>query len=164
MSSDTDSTPRIVAIGASKSSLPALFELFDRIPANTGQAFAVAIHRSARTPDLHTGLAVHTRMTVRSVRNAERVRADHVYVAADGADLVFMQNHVSLAPASESSETPTAIDHLFRSLAEQCGSDGPGASEDERGACAGHDRAMICASHDCRLRSRDLSRSIMWMH
>ena len=107
----------IVGLGASAGGVAALKEFFSAMPAKTGIACVVVMHLDpdspSMLPDLLAGL---TSFTVVEASEQQAIEPDRVYIIPPGKNLFVEQGRVRLQPRTSS--LPTAIDLLFRSLAE----------------------------------------------
>ncbi len=111
----------VAALGASAGGLEALQEFLDHVPSDTGVAFIIAQHldpsRESIGPEL---LGHHTEMPVNQVMEGDRLQPDHVYVTPPDAWISIDSGTLHLEPP-EGRGTPTVVDRLFRSLADDQG-------------------------------------------
>ncbi|WP_412060706.1 CheR family methyltransferase [Rubrivirga sp. IMCC45206] len=112
----------VVGIGASAGGLRAFQEFFSALPAQPGMAFVLVQHLS---PDHESALAeliqTRTQMTVAQVDDHPDVEANCVYVIPPGRHLEIEDGHLQLVEARRDRGRPAAIDHFFRTLAEDMG-------------------------------------------
>ena len=113
----------VVGIGASAGGLEAFRELLEALPASTGMAFVFVQHLApGHESMLSTLLAGYTRMPVHEVKDKMTVERDHVYVIPPNARLGIRNGRLDLIALEESAaKGHRAIDHFFRSLAEDVG-------------------------------------------
>ncbi len=119
--SDEERPVLVAALGASAGGLEALQDFLDHVPDDTGVAFVVAQHldpsRDSIGPEL---LGQHTEMPVKQAVEGDVLRPDHVYVTPPDAWISMEAGQLHMArPGDEG--TPTLVDRLFRSLAEDQG-------------------------------------------
>lgn len=118
---DASSTARfpVVGIGASAGGLPALRELLENLPPDTGLAYVVVPHLAPNHPSIMADiLAQSTAMPVAEVTSAEvAVEPDHVYVLAPNTLLTLVDGHLRVLGDAERAERRACIDHFFVSLA-----------------------------------------------
>ena len=116
-----DSFP-IVGIGASAGGLKAIQEFFTALPESPGMAFVIVQHLS---PDHESALAeliqTKTRMVVSQVDDHPDVAPDRVYVIPPGKHLEIENGRLQLVELKRDRGRPAAIDHFFRSLADDAG-------------------------------------------
>ena len=119
---ESDEPVLVAALGASAGGLEALQEFLDHMPPDTGVAFLVVQHldpsRESIGPEL---LGRHTEMPVSQAEEGDRLRPDHVYVTPPDAWISMESGRLHLEHR-EDDGTPTVVDRLFRSLAEDQGS------------------------------------------
>ena len=112
----------IVGIGASAGGLQAFQAFFAALPAQPGMAFVLVQHLS---PDHESTLAeliqTRTQMTVTQVTDHPVVEPDRVYVIPPGRHLEIENGHLQLVEARRDRGRPAAIDHFFRTLADDAG-------------------------------------------
>ncbi len=118
---DVDAFP-VVGIGASAGGLRAFQEFFSALPARPGMAFVLVQHLS---PDHESTLAAiiqtRTEMIVTQVTDHPLVEPNRVYVIPPGKHLEIEDGHLHLVEAHRDRGRPAAVDHFFRSLAEDVG-------------------------------------------
>ena len=112
----------IVGIGASAGGLRAFQKFFAALPAQPGMAFVLVQHLS---PDHESTLAeliqTRTQMTVTQVTDHPDVEPNRVYVIPPGKHLEMEDGHLQLVEGRRSGGRPAAVDHFFRTLAEDVG-------------------------------------------
>ncbi len=118
----TGDTFPVVGIGASAGGLKAFQEFFSALPAQPGMAFVLVQHLS---PDHESALASliqsKTQMEVTQVTDHPDVEPNRVYVIPPGKHLEIEGGHLQLTEAQRDRGRPAAVDHFFRSLADQMG-------------------------------------------
>ena len=118
----TSDTFPVVGIGASAGGLRAFQEFFSALPAQPGMAFVLVQHLS---PDHESALAgliqSKTQMVVTQVADHPDVEPNRVYVIPPGKHLEIEDGHLQLTEARRDRGRPAAVDHFFRSLADQMG-------------------------------------------
>ena len=113
----------VVGIGASAGGLEAITRLLKMLPPEPGMAFLIVQHL-----DPHRGsmlAEILSRATVMPVVEAAEgmvVGPDHVYVLPPAADMALDRGALTLRPRAETGGVPMPIDYLFRSLAQDQGS------------------------------------------
>jgi two-component system, chemotaxis family, CheB/CheR fusion protein len=113
----------VVGIGASAGGLEAFTRLLEHLPATTGMAYVFVQHLDPTHPSLLSGLLCRvTTMPVHEVTDGMLVEANHVYVLPPNADLTLEQGTLTLRPLLLLSGLRLSIDHFFRSLAHERGS------------------------------------------
>ena len=121
--------PFIAAIGASAGGLEALTQFFTHLPAKSGVAFVVVMHRS---PDVASMLAEllgkHTALPVTEALDNTRVLPDHIYLAPAHEDLAILHGvlHYMVRTTGEKPGPHLPIDYFLTSLAQD---------QKERGIC-----------------------------
>ena len=118
---DEDTFP-VVGIGASAGGLRAFQEFFSALPPAPGMAFVLVQHLS---PDHESTLAeliqTRTQMTVTQVADHPDVEPNRVYVIPPGKHLEIEDGHLQLVEVRRDRGRPAAVDHFFRTLAEDMG-------------------------------------------
>jgi two-component system CheB/CheR fusion protein len=113
---------RVVALGGSAGSIPALCRFFTAMPATSGMAFVVILHLA---PEHESSLAEvlqrATSMPVEQAHQGQRVLPDHVYVIPPGKNLSFMDSHLRLTDLQREHGRHLTVDLFFRSLADTHG-------------------------------------------
>ena len=112
----------VVGIGASAGGLKAFQAFFSALPAQPDMAFVLVQHLS---PDHESTLAeliqTKTQMTVTQVADHPDVEPNRVYVIPPGKHLEIEEGHLQLVPTQRDRGRPAAVDHFFRTLAEDMG-------------------------------------------
>ena len=112
----------VVGIGASAGGLKAFQAFFSALPAQPDMAFVLVQHLS---PDHESTLAelirTRTQMTVTQVTDHPVVEPNQVYVIPPGKHLEIEDGHLQLVPSERERGRPAAVDHFFRTLAEDVG-------------------------------------------
>ncbi len=109
----------IVGVGASAGGLEAFTQLLHALPADTGMAFVLVQHLDPAHESILTALlAKATPMPVQQVQDGMPIEPDHVYVIPPNANLAVWHGRLSLLPRTDMHGQPMAIDHFFRSLAD----------------------------------------------
>ena len=112
----------VVGIGASAGGLKAFQAFFSALPAQPDMAFVLVQHLS---PDHESTLAeliqTRTQMTVTQVADHPDVEPNRVYVIPPGKHLEIEDGHLQLVPSQRDRGRPAAVDHFFRTLAEDMG-------------------------------------------
>jgi two-component system CheB/CheR fusion protein len=110
--------PFIVGIGASAGGLEALNSFFRNMPSDTGMAFIIITHAPAGRSSLMPGLlARHCTMPITPVNEPTPVKANNVYLAAAGEQLI-LRDGVLQTTAGRDGVPRQFIDAFFRELAE----------------------------------------------
>ena len=113
---------RVVGLGGSAGSIPALQQFFQAMPIDSGMAFVVVLHQSPehvsvlseilqRATSMHVGLAV----------DSERVVANRGYVTPPAKQLSMADGRLRLTDLPREEGRRTAVDLFFRSLADTHG-------------------------------------------
>lgn len=112
----------VVGIGASAGGLEALSELLTALEPPTGMAWIVVQHLDPTHASMLTELlAARTRLTVTEARDGDQLRPDHLYVIPPNATMTLADGSLRLQTYDTAERRHTAIDILFRSLAEVLG-------------------------------------------
>jgi two-component system CheB/CheR fusion protein len=118
---EEDQPVLVAALGASAGGLEAIQEFLDHMPPDTGVAFLVVQHldpsRESIGPEL---LGHHTEMPVSQAEDGDRLRPNHVHVTPPDAWISVESGRLRLEHRGDDG-TPTVVDRLFRSLAEDQG-------------------------------------------
>src|SRR5579872_7060944 len=157
----------VAGFGASAGGLEAFIQLLKHLPADTGMAFVLVQHLDpTRESMLAEILSRSTAMPVMEVKHSTPVEPNHVYVAARATDIRIVNRVLVLSPYTATRAPHMAIDHFFRSLAEDLqnkaigvvlsgtgsyGSQGLKAIKSEGGITFAQDERS--AKHDGMLRS-----------
>ncbi|MBI4485875.1 MAG: PAS domain-containing protein [Acidobacteria bacterium] len=116
--SDPGQAP-VVGIGASAGGLEALKAFFGVMPPKSGLVFVVVVHldptHESLMPEL---LAKSTALTVAQARDRQPLEADHVYIIPPNRSLTIDQGLIRVREVADRRGLRGAIDHFFRSLAE----------------------------------------------
>lgn len=129
---------RVVGIGGSAGSIPAVQQFLRATPARSGMAYVVVMHLSpAHESLLSSVLQSASSIPVKTATNGERVEENHVYVIPQGKHLSLVDGHLRLTELPREPGRHLTIDVFFRSLADthgphsvaivMSGSDGDGA-------------------------------------
>ncbi|HVP13007.1 MAG TPA: chemotaxis protein CheB [Phycisphaerae bacterium] len=112
----------IVGIGASAGGLEAATALLRHLPTGTGMAFVLVQHLDPTHESALTSLLARaTQMPVGEARHGAKLEPNQVYVIPPNKVMVVSKRRLGLSPRTDSRETFTAIDHFFKSLAEEEG-------------------------------------------
>ena len=140
-----ESSPQIVAIGASAGGLEALEKLFDGLSSQSGATFVVIQHLSADHKSMMANLlARHTAMPVVMVEQDMPVEPNRVYLIPPGSIMHMGAGKLTLTPKNPRTLT-LPIDVFFKSMAEHYGARSVGVvlsgtgSDGTRGAAAIND-------------------------
>ena len=117
----------VVGLGASAGGLEALEAFFKAMPTNSGAAFVVVAHLDpthiSLMPEL---LQKHTQMPVAQITDGTRVKPDHVYIIPPNRDLSMLSGTLQLLEMVHQRGANLPIDHFFRALAQDQGSNAIG--------------------------------------
>jgi two-component system CheB/CheR fusion protein len=109
----------IVDLGASAGGLEALGTFFAAMPAQTGLSFVVVVHldptHESLMPEL---LAKSTTLGVHQAEDRQPLEADHVYIIPPNRSLTIDQGLIRVREVADRRGLRGAIDHFFRSLAD----------------------------------------------
>ncbi len=112
----------IVGIGASAGGIQALLRLFERMPEDSGMAFAIVLHLSpeheSRADEV---LQRVTAMPVVQVHEPTRIEPNSIYLISPANDLSVSEGYLRVTPSERSPGRPVTIDRFFRSLADAHG-------------------------------------------
>jgi two-component system, chemotaxis family, CheB/CheR fusion protein len=113
---------RVVGLGGSAGSIPALQRFFEKMPPDTGMAFVVVVHLS---PDhdsvLSDILQRSTAMPVSTAGDGTAVAPNHVYVIPPGKHITMSDGHMNLNELPKERGRRMTVDLFFRSLADSHG-------------------------------------------
>lgn len=113
--------PRVIGIGGSAGSIPAMQRFFQAMPSDSGMAFVVVLHLS---PDhqsmLSEVLQRSTAMSVSEATDGLQVLPNHVYVIPPGKQIWLSDDHLRLTALAREPRRAT-VDLFFRSLADSYG-------------------------------------------
>jgi two-component system, chemotaxis family, CheB/CheR fusion protein len=113
---------RVVGLGGSAGSIPALCRFFAAMPANSGMAFVVILHLAPEyESSLDEVLQRATTMPVQQATQGQEVLADHVYVIPPGKFLSLTDGHLRLTDLQREHGKRLTVDLFFRSLADTHG-------------------------------------------
>jgi two-component system, chemotaxis family, CheB/CheR fusion protein len=112
----------VVGIGASAGGLEALKAFFAAMPSKTGLSFVVVVHldptHDSLLPEL---LAKITTLSVEQAQDRQLIEADHVYIIPPNRILAVDQGLLQVREVVDRRGLRGAIDHFFRSLADDQG-------------------------------------------
>jgi two-component system CheB/CheR fusion protein len=112
----------VVGIGASAGGIAALKTLLAPMQADIGMAFVVAVHLSpTHESSMASILQRSTVMPVLEVTEPVALQANHVYVISPSMQLLMTDGMLRVSPLDRRSGPHTAIDLMFRSLAQAHG-------------------------------------------
>lgn len=112
----------IVGIGASAGGLSAFTEFLSHTPAESGIGFVLLPHLDPKHKSLMTELlAVQTTMPVLSIKQGQKVLANHVYVLPPGKGVGIVNGDLQVLEPDSPAYRWTAVDQFFSSLAEDQG-------------------------------------------
>lgn len=113
---------RVVGLGGSAGSIPALQRFFEAMPAESGMAFVVVLHLAPSYESvLDNVLQRATAMRVLQAEDGQLVQANHVYVIPPGKHLTLTDGHLRLTELVRDSGRHRTVDLFFRSLADTHG-------------------------------------------
>jgi two-component system, chemotaxis family, CheB/CheR fusion protein len=118
-----ENAPRlVVGVGASAGGLDAFKELLCALPEGTRMAFVLVQHLDPSHKSLLTTLlARSTSMVVKEAEDGERLLADVIYVIPSDAALAVRNGRIELTHPPTQRGPRLLVDHLFGSLARDCG-------------------------------------------
>jgi len=144
-SPEADSSPHIVAIGASAGGLEALEKLFDGLASDSGATFVVIQHLSPDHKSMMANLlSRHTAMPVVMVEQDMPIEPNTVYLIPPGSIMHMGEGKLTLTPKNPRTLT-LPIDVFFKSVAQHYGAQSVGVvlsgtgSDGTRGASAIND-------------------------
>jgi two-component system CheB/CheR fusion protein len=112
----------IVGIGASAGGLEAVSELLAELPAATGMAYVLVQHLDPGHASMLTEiLGKKSAIPVAEAQDGMPLEANRLYIIPPNAALAVRQGSLRLGPRVDGSRAPGLIDHLFHSLAAECG-------------------------------------------
>ncbi|HEX2673280.1 MAG TPA: chemotaxis protein CheB [Polyangiaceae bacterium] len=115
-------TVRVVGIGGSAGSIPAMQRFFSAMPTDSGMAFVVVLHLSPEHESaLSQVLQTSTSMPVTQACDGEPVSANHVYVIPPGRNLSLLNGRLRLTDLPRERGRRLTVDLFFRSLADAQG-------------------------------------------
>ena len=113
----------IVGVGASAGGLQAFSALLQALPVDTGLALVFVQHLEAGHASMLAKLLSRaTSLPVREVTKSLKVEPNHVYVIPPNADLVIRRGVLKVSRRKTGTASRLPIDHFFRSLAQDQGS------------------------------------------
>jgi len=113
---------RVVGLGGSAGSIPALCRFFAAMPAASGMAFVVILHLAPEyDSSLHEVLQRATTLPVEQASQGQIVLPDHVYVIPPGKYLSLRDGHLRLTDLLREHGRRLTVDLFFRSLADTHG-------------------------------------------
>ena len=113
---------RVVGLGGSAGSIPAMQRFFHAMPPDSGMAFVVVLHLSPEHESaLSEVLQTSTSMPVHQALDGEEARANHVYVIPPGKHLSMLDSHLRLTDLPRERGRRLTVDLFFRSLADTHG-------------------------------------------
>jgi two-component system CheB/CheR fusion protein len=109
----------VVGIGASAGGFPAIEQLLESLPSDTGMAFVIVLHLAPEARSMADSIFQRsTRMVVTEVGDDVPIEPNHVYVIPPGRSLSMNDGHLQLGRLERTPSSRSAIDQFFRSLAE----------------------------------------------
>ena len=109
----------VVGVGASAGGLSALKDFFDELKGGNRLVFLVVQHLDPTHSSMMAEILDRKcRMTVKEAVNGERLQADHVYTIPPNSYIEIVEHEIRVVEPAQRRGFRTAIDHLFRSLAE----------------------------------------------
>src|SRR5439155_277799 len=113
----------VVGVGASAGGLEALSQLLRNLPSDTGMAFVLVQHLSAKHESILASiLARETSMPVQEATEDMPIQPDHVYVIPAGQDMVIKDGTLGLRPRLPADGRHMPVDLFLRTLADVQGS------------------------------------------
>ena len=120
--SDGEGQIPLVGLGGSAGAIPALQQLFQSLPPDTGLSFVVAIHLAANHASTLAELLQRcTTMQVRQLKGTERVKPNTVYVIPPRMSIDVGHGKLGLLPLPEGRAPHVTVDLFFRTLADSHG-------------------------------------------
>jgi two-component system CheB/CheR fusion protein len=112
----------IVGLSFADSGIPALSELFTRLPADAGMSFVLLSPGSSRRSEsIQKKLSSTANVPILKIRKAMAVQPGHIYLAPPDALVAISGGLLQLSSATSSVGTDYSMDHFLRSLAADCG-------------------------------------------
>lgn len=112
----------IVGIGASAGGLAVLKELVTNLPKKSGISYIIVQHLDPTHESMLTELLGKvSSLPVEEATDKQLVKPDHIYVIPPDAYLEINKNKIKLIKPEHQRGMRKAVDHLFRSLAKECG-------------------------------------------
>ena len=113
----------VVGVGASAGGLEALSQLLRNLPSDTGMAFVLVQHLSAKHESILASiLARETSMPVQEATEDMPIQPNHVYVIPAGQDMVIKDGTLGLRPRLPADGRHMPVDLFLRTLADVQGS------------------------------------------
>ena len=113
-----ETTPTIVAVGASAGGLDAFSQILENLPRAPNVAIVFVQHLSPQHESaLPSLLAAKTSLPVMQVTDGMRIEANHVYVVPPNVQMEIDDGHLNLLPRPHDRSQFTPIDFFFESLA-----------------------------------------------
>ncbi len=120
--SKDNSLPFIAGIGASAGGLNVLKEFVATIPKDSDMAFIIVQHldpnHESLLPEI---LDKETELPVQVPEDREKIKADVIYVIPPNKFLEVKEGHIRLVSLKKVHGMSLGIDHLFRTIARECG-------------------------------------------
>jgi two-component system CheB/CheR fusion protein len=108
----------IVAIGGSAGSFDAYQSFFEHMPADSGMAFIIIIHRSADAESRFSEIIqAYTKMPVAEATDGLLIQPNGVYIIPPDTDMGILNRTLLLLTASKPKGIRQPIDYFFQSLA-----------------------------------------------
>ena len=112
----------IVGVGFSDSGIPALSQLFARLPADAGMSFILLSPGSSkRSESIQKKLPSIANIPIQKIRHGMAVQPGNIYLAAADAPVAIDGGILQLTSSPSAVGTDYAMDHFLRSLAADCG-------------------------------------------
>jgi len=113
---------RVVGLGGSAGSIPALCRFFGAMPADSGMAFVVILHLAPEyESSLDEVLQRVTSMPVQQASQGQEILPNHVYVIPPAKFLSLTDGHLRLTDLQHEHGKRLTVDLFFRSLADTHG-------------------------------------------
>ncbi|HVQ15261.1 MAG TPA: chemotaxis protein CheB, partial [Vicinamibacterales bacterium] len=113
-----ETTPTIVAVGASAGGLDAFSQILENLPPSPDIAIVFVQHLSPQHESaLPSLLSPRTSLPVVQVTDGMRIEANHVYVVPPNVQMEIAGGHLHLLPRPHDRSQFTPIDFFFESLA-----------------------------------------------
>jgi two-component system CheB/CheR fusion protein len=112
----------IVGVSFSDSGIPALSQLFARLPADAGMSFILLSPGSSRRSEsIQKKLPSIANIPIQKIRHGMAVQPGNIYLAAADAPVTIGGGMLQLTSSPSPVGTDYAMDHFLRSLAADCG-------------------------------------------
>jgi two-component system CheB/CheR fusion protein len=113
----------VVGLGASAGGLESLERFFAEVPTDPGMAFVVIQHLSPDFKSLMNELlARHTQLPIHRAEEGMVVEPNNVYLLPPKKEMIVSGGRLHLTDKDSKQALTLPIDHFFRSLAQDCGS------------------------------------------